>query len=63
MKLFQNKILNSIKQDESIVATRWAEYQKYLAKEIYKMVYGLSEGRKKINFKESIKWRRKRQHI
>ncbi len=32
MSLFQKSVLNSIKQDESLIASRWAEYQKYLAK-------------------------------
>jgi len=30
--MFQKSVLNAIKQDESIIATRWAEYQKYLEK-------------------------------
>lgn len=32
MSIFQKSVLNSISQDESKVALRWAEYQKYLAK-------------------------------
>lgn len=32
MSIFQKSVLNSIKQDESLIASRWAEYQKYLAK-------------------------------
>lgn len=32
MSLFQKSILNSIKQDESLVATRWAAFQNYIAK-------------------------------
>jgi len=32
LSLFQKSILNSSKQDESLIASRWAEYQKYLAK-------------------------------
>ncbi len=30
--MFQKSVLNSISQDESKVALRWAEYQKYLSK-------------------------------
>ena len=30
--MFQKSVLNAIKQDERIIATRWAEYQKYLQK-------------------------------
>ncbi|MBY0539941.1 MAG: N-6 DNA methylase [Campylobacterales bacterium] len=33
--MFQKSVLNSIKQDESKVALRWAEYQKFLAKVDY----------------------------
>ena len=33
--MFQKSVLNSIKQDESLVALRWAEYQKFLAKVEY----------------------------
>ena len=33
--MFQKSVLNSIKQDESLVALRWAEYQKFLAKVDY----------------------------
>ncbi|OHD88885.1 N-6 DNA methylase [Sulfuricurvum sp. RIFCSPLOWO2_12_FULL_43_24] len=32
MSIFQKSILNSIKQDESLVALRWAAYQNYIAK-------------------------------
>jgi len=32
MPMFQKSVLNAIKQDESLVALRWAEYQKYLEK-------------------------------
>lgn len=32
MALFQKSILNSIKQDESLVALRWTQYQNYLFK-------------------------------
>jgi hypothetical protein len=32
VSLFQKSVLNSIKQDESLIAHRWSEYQKYLAK-------------------------------
>ncbi len=32
MPLFQKSVLHSIKQDESLVALRWAAYQNYLAK-------------------------------
>jgi hypothetical protein len=32
LSLFQKSVLNSIKQDESLIAHRWAEYQKYVAK-------------------------------
>ena len=35
MQLFQSSILKSINQDESVIATRWAEYQNYLAKREY----------------------------
>lgn len=30
--MFQNSVLNSIKQDEKLIATRWVNYQKFLAK-------------------------------
>ncbi|MCF6309440.1 MAG: N-6 DNA methylase [Sulfurimonas sp.] len=30
--MFQKSVLNSIKQDEGLIALRWAEYQKYLDK-------------------------------
>jgi type I restriction-modification system DNA methylase subunit len=33
--MFQKSVINSIKQDESQVALRWAEYQKFLAKVDY----------------------------
>ena len=33
--MFQKSVLNSIKQDESLVALRWAEYQKFLTKVEY----------------------------
>ena len=33
--MFQKSVINSIKQDESLVALRWAEYQKFLAKVEY----------------------------
>ena len=33
--MFQKSVLNSIKQDESLIALRWAEYQKFLAKVEY----------------------------
>ena len=32
MALFQKSVLNTFSQDESKVALRWAEYQKFLAK-------------------------------
>lgn len=32
MSLFQKSVLNSIKQDESLVALRWAVFQNYLTK-------------------------------
>jgi len=32
LSLFQKSVLNSIKQDESLVATRWAAFQNYIAK-------------------------------
>lgn len=32
MSIFQKSILNSIKQDESLVALRWAAFQNYIAK-------------------------------
>ncbi|OIP53217.1 MAG: hypothetical protein AUK54_09505, partial [Helicobacteraceae bacterium CG2_30_36_10] len=32
MSMFQKSVLKSISQDESLVAQRWAEFQKYLAK-------------------------------
>jgi len=32
VSLFQKSVLKSISQDESLVASRWAEYQKYLEK-------------------------------
>ncbi|WP_309500175.1 Eco57I restriction-modification methylase domain-containing protein [Sulfurovum sp.] len=32
MALFQKSVLHSIKQDESLVATRWANFQNYLSK-------------------------------
>jgi hypothetical protein len=32
--MFQKSVLNSIKQDDGLVALRWAEYQKYLEKMI-----------------------------
>ncbi len=32
MSIFQKSIFKNIKQDESLVATRWAEFQKYIAK-------------------------------
>lgn len=32
MSIFQKSVLNSIKQDESIVALRWANFQNYLTK-------------------------------
>ena len=33
--MFQKSVLNSIKQDESLIALRWAEYQKFLTKVDY----------------------------
>ena len=33
--MFQKSVLNSIKQDESLVALRWTEYQKFLTKVEY----------------------------
>ena len=33
--MFQKSVLNSIKQDESLVALRWSQFQKYLAKVEY----------------------------
>ncbi|MDN5100351.1 N-6 DNA methylase [Aliarcobacter butzleri] len=33
--MFQKSVLNSIKQDESLIALRWAEYQKFLTKVEY----------------------------
>jgi type I restriction-modification system DNA methylase subunit len=35
MQLFQSSIFKSISYDEALIATRWAEYQKYLAKVEY----------------------------
>ena len=32
MSIFQTSVLKNVSQDESLVALRWAEYQKYLAK-------------------------------
>ena len=32
MSIFQKSVLKSVRQDESVVAIRWAEYQKYLDK-------------------------------
>lgn len=32
MSMFQSSVLKSISQDESVVALRWAEYQKYIEK-------------------------------
>ncbi len=32
MALFQKSILNSVKQDESLIASRWSNFQNYLAK-------------------------------
>ena len=32
MSLFQNSILNAYKQDEALIASRWAAYQNFLAK-------------------------------
>jgi len=32
LSIFQKSIFKNIKQDESLVATRWAEFQKYIAK-------------------------------
>lgn len=32
MPLFQPKILSQAKQDESLIATRWAKFQNFLAK-------------------------------
>ncbi|HQS66946.1 MAG TPA: TaqI-like C-terminal specificity domain-containing protein [Sulfuricurvum sp.] len=32
MSIFQKSVLNSVKQDESLIAQRWAKYQSYLAK-------------------------------
>lgn len=32
MSMFQKSVLKDIKQDDSLVALRWAEYQKYLEK-------------------------------
>ncbi|MGK0256542.1 MAG: hypothetical protein ACI81I_001161 [Arcobacteraceae bacterium] len=32
MSMFQKSVLKSFPQDESLVATRWAEFQKYIAK-------------------------------
>ncbi len=32
MSIFQKSVLQSIKQDESLVALRWAKYQDYLSK-------------------------------
>jgi hypothetical protein len=32
LSIFQKSILNSIKQDESLVALRWAAFQNYIAK-------------------------------
>lgn len=49
LSIFQKSILNSIKQDESLIALRWNNFQNYVAKidkEIDAMVYtlyGLSE--------------------
>jgi len=49
MQLFQSSIFKSINQDEALVATRWAEYQKYLAKVEY------IEDVKEDNFDREIK--------
>ncbi|MDO9305741.1 MAG: TaqI-like C-terminal specificity domain-containing protein [Sulfuricurvum sp.] len=32
MSIFQKSVINSIKQDESLIALRWAQYQNYLSK-------------------------------
>ncbi|MFA6137002.1 MAG: hypothetical protein WC667_02835 [Sulfurimonas sp.] len=32
MSLFQKSVLNTFKQDESLIALRWAKYQNYLTK-------------------------------
>ena len=32
MSIFQPSILKNTPQDEALIATRWAEYQKFLAK-------------------------------
>jgi len=32
LSLFQKSVINSIKQDESLIALRWAQYQNYLSK-------------------------------
>ena len=35
MSMFQKSVINSIKQDESLVALRWAKFQEFLAKVDY----------------------------
>jgi len=32
LSLFQKSILNSLKQDEALIASRWAAFQNYLTK-------------------------------
>ena len=35
MSMFQRSVLKSVKQDEGLIASRWAEYQKYVDKIIF----------------------------
>ena len=35
MSMFQNSVLKSFSQDESLVALRWAKFQEFLAKVDY----------------------------
>ncbi|MDP3466250.1 MAG: hypothetical protein Q8R86_10825, partial [Sulfuricurvum sp.] len=32
LAIFQKSVINSIKQDESLVALRWAQFQNYISK-------------------------------
>lgn len=45
MSIFQKSVFKSIKQDEALIASRWNNFQNYIAKNnlmVY-VLYGLSE--------------------
>lgn len=48
MSIFQNSVLNSFSQDESLVALRWAQFQKYLANITYISSYKEEEYQREI---------------